>query len=307
MTARPHLDLMKRQRLVLATWQAADAGISARVLARRVISGDWRELTPRTVLTFAGEPSSAQLRIAGCLELGPSAVLAGNAAMCEWGWRGSTEEVDVIVPSASNLSRRRLPLWIHPRYGDPGESVMYGVPRTSAPRSILNAAAWARTDREASLLILSAAQQGLAGPEGLKREFNRLKRSRRAPLIRELIAEAAGGATSLPELDFGRMCRQRGLPEPRRQTRRRDAKGRTRYTDVEFDLPGGGLLIVEIDGAGHLDPRQSAADTVRMSALARATGAYVIRVQSWVLRTDPQPFFDELSEWLSQDTTRYVA
>jgi len=103
----------------------------------------------------------------------------------------------------------------------------------------------------------------------------------------------------MPELDFVRQCRKRGLPIPRRQTKRRDANGCRRFTDAEFDLQGGGLLIVAIDGAGHLEQEQVGSDAVRNSALARATGGHVLTVTSFVLRDDPEPFFAELERWLT--------
>lgn len=306
MTRNPPPDILRRQHLVLATWQGPKVGIQPRVLKRRLRSGQWQQLTTHAVLTAPIEPTPRQLRIAACLEFGPSAVLAGMAALAEWGWRGDYETVDVIVPPKSNL-RRTVPLWIRPRYTDAGQAVVASVARTSAARSALDAASWARSDRETAYILLSATQQRITSAGALSRELHLKPRRRRAPLIRELIGEAEGGTSSMPELDFGRMCRERGLPEPRRQTKRSDATGRTRYTDVEFDLPGGGLLIVEIDGAGHLDPSQAAADTLRTSALARATGAQILRVQSWLLRTDPDSFFDELSQWLGLDMSRYIA
>jgi very-short-patch-repair endonuclease len=53
-------------------------------------------------------------------------------------------------------------------------------------------------------------------------------------------------------------------------------------------------VIVEIDGAGHMDVAQWHADIVRHNGLAVGTGAVTLRVTAWEVRNDPDPFFDLL-------------
>jgi hypothetical protein len=48
---------------------------------------------------------------------------------------------------------------------------------------------------------------------------------------------------------------------------RREANGRARYVDAEFDLPDGAILAVEIDGAGHLDAENHSDDLTRQNEL----------------------------------------
>ena len=79
------------------------------------------------------------------------------------------------------------------------------------------------------------------------------------------------------------------------QTRR---VGGSRRTDAEFRLPGGRLLIVEIDGLGHLEAASWQADITRHNELALTTGALVLRITGWELRHDPDPFFQTLEQVL---------
>jgi hypothetical protein len=71
---------------------------------------------------------------------------------------------------------------------------------------------------------------------------------------------------------MGRLCRRAGLPPPRRQTRRHDGTGRLRFTDCEWLLPDGIVLILEIDGAFHMDADHWEDDLARQRRLS-ARGA----------------------------------
>jgi hypothetical protein len=71
------------------------------------------------------------------------------------------------------------------------------------------------------------------------------------------VADAAGGAESIAEVDFARLCRRHGLPEPSRQAVRVDAAGRRRYRDAYFDR---WRLQVEIDGSHHMQVNSWYAD-----------------------------------------------
>ena len=164
---------------------------------------------------------------------------------------------------------------------------------------MIDASAWARTDREATFIIASALQQHLTTPTALANTVRQRRRIKRARLLRSVVAEFVAGAHSMGELDFIRECRGRGLPEPRRQVRRRDASGRVRFTDAEFRSSVGRAIMVEIDGVGHMSTDQWLADMQRHNDLALATDALVLRVSAWELRHDPDPFFLRLAQALS--------
>ncbi len=99
---------------------------------------------------------------------------------------------------------------------------------------------------------------------------------RRAKRLKRVVGEIEDGSHSLAELGVIRMCRAEGLPEPDRQTRRRDASGRVRYTDAEWRLPDGRVVVLEVDGGFHMEVEHWEGDIARERDLV-TTGAIVLR------------------------------
>ncbi len=284
--------LMLRQRDLIADWQASEVGIAPRNL-RRACGRGWRQHGFHVFSDRDTDLTGAQRRMAAVLEFGPEALLTGRAALVEHGWSlEAGDHVDLIV--ARSLRGRRHPdlpwLRLHTTLATlPGR---HGVPpRVGVAQAAIDAAAGARTAREALLVIVSVAQQRLASPQGLRREALSRPRLAHRRWIDEALRELHEGATSTSEADFLRECRRRGLPRPRMQTRRVDARGGRRRTDAEFRAHDGRLVIVEIDGAGHLEVAQWHSDLARHNELAVATGALSLRVTGWEVRNDPDPFF----------------
>jgi hypothetical protein len=100
------------------------------------------------------------------------------------------------------------------------------------------------------------------------------------------LEELAQGSQSVGELDLVRMCRREGLPPPDRQTPRRDASGRLRYTDAEWRLTDGTVVILEVDGGFHMEVEHWEDDISRERDLV-ATGAIVLRCTGRELRDEP--------------------
>lgn len=283
--------LLRRQRGILADWQAGAVGLTRRRLVRAT-AGGWSQVSGHVFSDRDADLRDDQLRIAGLLEAGPGSALAGCSALVESGWRGS--ELGIVDVHTLRGRRHRgapCPGWL--RLHHPREEPRSGgfPPRTTVARAALDAATWARSDREAVMILASTIQQGLVTPGGLRRELQRGPR-RRAGTVREVLVDLADGATSSNEVAFLRECRRRGLPRPAMQTRR---VGGRRRTDAEFRLPDGRLLIVEIDGVGHLDVSTWHADITRHNELATETGALILRVTGWEVRHAPGPFFDLLT------------
>ena len=122
-----------------------------------------------------------------------------------------------------------------------------GLPRTRLEVAALRGAAWARTDRQAALVLCLAVQQRLTTGHRLLAALPRVRNRGRRPFVRQVLKDIADGAQSLGELDFAEMCRRHGVPPPDRQVLRHTALGRV-YLDARWD---GSRFVVEIDGAGH--------------------------------------------------------
>ncbi|MEK8226059.1 hypothetical protein NKG05_08230 [Oerskovia sp. M15] len=124
-------------------------------------------------------------------------------------------------------------------------------------------------------------------PERLWEQLDRVGKVRFHRLLRASIADIRGGADALSEIDFGKLCREHGFPEPRRQVRRQDGRGRWRFLDTEWDLPGGGRLVVEIDGIGHMEATRWYDDLLRDAELVPNDRTVTIRLPASAARIEP--------------------
>ena len=84
--------------------------------------------------------------------------------------------------------------------------------------------------------------------------LERNARVQRRELMLTTIGDIAGGSHALSELDFlNCVIRPYRVPPPDRQVARRDAHGKRRWLDAVREKA---RLIVEVDGAGHLEVTQ---------------------------------------------------
>jgi hypothetical protein len=79
------------------------------------------------------------------------------------------------------------------------------------------------------------------------------------------------------------MCRRSGLSLPHRQRPRYDRGGKRRWTDCEWHLPGGGVLVLEVDGGFHVEVLEWGADLKRARAITRRD-RLVVRCTAFELR-----------------------
>lgn len=112
-----------------------------------------------------------------------------------------------------------------------------------------------------------------------------MTRSPRRAFLDAVVADVTDGAHSLGELDFARMARAAGLPEPTRQAVCTGRNGRV-YLDVRWDDVG---LVVEIDGGHHTLALNPVDDALRQNERVVA-GERVLRMPVIGLRLVPQEF-----------------
>ncbi|WP_235944541.1 DUF559 domain-containing protein [Verrucosispora sioxanthis] len=267
--------------------------LSPKAIRHRVTSGRWRQVHRAVYVTHNGPLTREQLPWIAVLSVGPAAVLGGLSAAQAWGLRRHGDGIVHLLMPAEHRPRSLPPsVRVHRTTILADEDVLdVGQPRRTMPaRSIVDAAQWAAGDHEACAIIAAGFQQRLVGGDDVQRVLDRLPRARRRDLIRRTAVDAAGGAHSLPELEFLALVRRAGLPEPTRQVVRRDAAGRRRYLDALFEE---WRVLVEIDGGQHLDPAAAWADMRRQNDLWQR-GDRVLRFPAWATRHAPTQVITQL-------------
>ncbi len=264
----------------------------------------WRSICRDVVLTHNDRLSRAQQLWVAVLAAGAGARLAGQTAAAEQHVRGlRAEPIEILIPAGRHPTSRltglppdMAPVRVHRTTVLPPDHLQVGSPpRTSIARSVVDAAAWAPSDRAAQAVILSACQQRRVTPDALRKVVGALSRVRRRALIRRTIADAEGGADALSEVDFVTLCRRHGLPEPELQTPRRDAGGRTRYLDAYWPRA---RLHVEVDGAHHMSVEEWTSDMLRQNTVW-LSGDRILRFSAWLVRTQPALVAGQLRAALS--------
>ncbi|WP_245675487.1 endonuclease domain-containing protein [Micromonospora halophytica] len=284
--------LVFEQSGVVTTAQATRL-LTAGVVRGLVRSGRWRSVCRGILLTGNGRLTRDQQLWVAVLAAGRGAVLAGATAAAEAGVRGlRLAPLHVLVPAARRAARtvlRNLPIdmaavLVHRTAVLPQSHLQLArPPRTTTARALVDAAGWARDVDEAQTLLAAGCQQRRVTPEEIRAVVDALPRAPRRALIRQTVADIAGGAEALSEINFVRLCRRHGLPLPDLQHRRADAAGRVRWLDAYWREWG---VHVEIDGSHHMDVRHWAADMRRQNDIW-TTGDRILRFPAWLVRARP--------------------
>lgn len=261
-------------------------GISRHHVRNEVAAGRWLSLGRHTIRILCVETSPRAALWTAVWESGWGAVLDGAAALVAQGMTGfELSTIDVSVPKGARLHRVDG-VTPHLRR-DLGPIMGSGLPRVRPEVAMIRAAQWARSDRQAALLVCLPVQQRLVRPQAVLAAWARVQRSPRRELIRSVVGDVCDGAHSLGELDFAKLCRAYGLPLPRRQSVRTSASGRV-YLDVEWDG-----LVVEVDGAHHLAGLNPVDDALRANEVV-LDGTPVLRLPVLGLRLQKDAFMTQV-------------
>jgi len=289
-------DVASTQAGLVTRAQLAAVGVARWTVERRVATERWQLLSPTVVATTTGELTRSQRLWHAILHAGSGALVGGLSAAEDAGLRNWTrEELTIHVPYRNGRpdplpgirfvrSRRDLSAM---RAAD------CAPPRMRIEPAILLFAAADRSDRTAQGVVAAAVQQQLATPEALLDWLDRLRPLRRATTLRQALFDISGGAQSMAEIDIRRFCKRHGLRMPARQVKRRDATGRLRFTDCEWDLPGGLVAVLEIDGSFHMEVEHWEDDIARQRALT-APGRLILRCTARELRDDDAQLVQDL-------------
>lgn len=287
---RQAAELAAEQHGVLSRRQLYAAGITRAEVYANLRAERWQRTGRQTIAVHTGPLTARAREWVAVLEAGPRACLDGASALVADGLTGY--DLDLIrvsvprgakvfgIPGVDNRQSRRL------RADD---LVGSGVPRTRPEVAAVRAALWARSDRQAALVLTMAVQQRLTTAEIIGRAMLAVRRDRRRAFVHAVILDLLGGVRSLGELEVARECRRRGIPEPTRQVVRRGDAGRY-YLDIYWEEWG---VVVEVDGIHHSWANQVVGDALRQNNLA-LSGDVVLRLPLLGLRVAPDQFFAQI-------------
>lgn len=284
--------LAERQGGVVSRRQLWSLGITHDHIRNEVAAERWAALGRQSVAVHRG-PLTVEARAWSAVwEVGERiAALDGVTSLIASGLTGFDERALHLSVRHSHDIRSIEGLRIHKlirRLDD--ELVPSGIPRTRPAVAAVRAAGWAVSDRQAALLLLMPVQQRLTTPDALLSASRRCLGRRRRGFIRGVAGDVALGVQSLGELDFARLCRARGLPEPSRQVVRDGPRGRI-YLDVRWE---GRALVVEIDGTQHREGLAVSIDNLTRNAVV-LTGDRVLRIDRVGLRLHEDAFMDQVA------------
>ncbi len=289
--------LLRSQSGVATLDQLVACGLTRHEVAAQVAGHRWQRIGDRCVLTHNHVPTREQLRWLAVLDYRVPAALAGCTALEVAGFRYFGREfelVHVVIPRGAAY-RRLAGVKVHEsrRFTVRDIVHLHGCPVTPLPRAALDAAAWQPFPRYAAGLLAAVVQQRICDAEDLAHELRFVGRIRHKQTMRLTIQDVAGGAEALSELDVAALCRTFGICPPDRQVVRIDPAGRRRYLDCEWRLPDGSVVVLEIDGAHHMDERHWAADMKR-DRREVVRGRRVIRCTAYEARHEPDSIAEDL-------------
>ena len=289
------LDLLLFQQDNVISRRQALRHLSRKTLEHRLASGRWCVAHRAVYLAGTGPVSAEQRPWIAVLAAGDGrrALLGGVSALTALGLRGQASFLIHVLIPARRQDRDPPPgVLIHRTRTLPRQDIhRLGLPPCTMPaRSLVDAARWAGSDRDARALIATTLQQRLTTRDEVEAVLDRMPRVPRRQLIRESLTDAAAGSHSIAELDFVDLCRRYGLPTPTRQSTRVDGSGRRRYRDAYFEP---WRVHVEVDGAQHMDVEAWWGDMRRQNDLWTA-GDRILRFPAWVVRHRPDEVAGQL-------------
>lgn len=278
----------RRQAGLVTREQLTRLGVDRHRVRNQVRAERWREVSPTVLCTTTGTLTLEQRIWAGVLHAGAPAAAAGLTCAALWGLRRwDRAEVTVVVPKSDDIAPMDGIRFVETRRDIAVmTAAVPGPPRLQLEPALLLFASYTRSERTAAGVLAAAVQQQLTTPAALDAWLPRMRPLRRARMFAGILVDLSGGAQSVAEIDVGRLCERTGLVPPARQVLRRDRQGRRRYTDAEWDLPDGRVVVLEVDGGIHMEAETWWHDMARERELVIA-GKVVIRCSTVELRHDP--------------------
>jgi hypothetical protein len=289
--------LAEAQRGVLTRQQLIGLGVTLSSIDAQLSAQRWTKWGSHVVIMHNAEPTRAQLMWAAVLDAGHPAALASHTALELHGFKPFAKEasqIHLLIERGAKVTTHPMITVHESRRVKPEYHVqIQGLPCTEVARSAIDAAAWQPWPRFACARVAAVVQQRLCTAGDLERAMQYVGRVRHKAHLRESIRDIRGGSQALSEIDLVRLCRRFGLQEPDRQVKRSDQYGRLRYLDAEWRLANGRRVVLEVDGAHHLDVDSWQSDIRRERGVVIG-GAQVLRATSVEVRVEPSQIAADL-------------
>lgn len=272
--------------------ELATRGVDARTVRGHLRARRW-QLLGHAIVLHNGPISRSEREDCALVSCGPRAVLTSLTATARWGMTGwNRDAIYVLAPAGTR--EPYFPGLVMYRTVDWDAADIVPARRLHRPAGALILGTQAMpTVRAACGLLAAGVQQRLVRPEQLHAALARLPKLRHQHVLRLALSDIEQGAHALSEIDFVGLCRRHGLPAPIHQSVRTDPSGRRRYLDVRFRRSDGSILVVEVDGAWHLDPLSWVGDQLRQNEVV-IDGTSVLRFPSITVRSEELLVADQM-------------
>lgn len=270
------------------------SSIRAQVMAQR-----WQRFGYAVVLHNASLRDLEKARVAQ-FNCGPRAALTAFTGAHVRGLRGwERQTAHVVVPAGARVRLiDHVPTRVHwtSDWGAATENARNGV--VTLERAVVAAATVLPSTRSACGIVAASVQQRLTTADRLVACVDAQPRLTHRGALVAALADIGQGSQALSEIDFVRLCRTYGLPEPDRQAVRIEPSGRRRYLDAEWRRRDGRRVVAEVDGALHLIATTWWDDQLRQNEVVISDRS-VLRFPSVIVRHEDALVADQLGRMLA--------
>lgn len=286
--------LAKAQLGLVSRTQAIALGMTRTTIRERVAAARWQAMYPGVYLLGVVAPTWHQKVMGACLFAGPKAVASHRAAGVLWQMDGLVRApVEITVPHHEEAVLRLVAVHRSRKLDERDVTRRAGVPITVVERTLVDLGRYLEP-REVEKALESVLRRELVTPQAVWTYIQ--ERGGRLPGCRLLrgILMARGDAKpagSGGEVEFLRLLRRAGLPQPVRQFRLDLPSGRVAFLD--FAWPDVGLGM-EYDGYDtHGGRLAHAADLERQNEIV-SLGWTLLRYAGRRVRRNPAAVVDEV-------------
>ena len=287
-------EIASGQESVISLRQLRDNGVTRAATRHHLKVGRWAQRSSEVLTTTTGPLSQGQRLWVAVLHAGGDSLIGGLSATEVHGMKNwQRDDVTVLVNNPQSLEPLEGVVFFRTRRDLSTLSASTALPLCRLEPAVLLFSGYEFNQRTAHGAIAAVVQQRLTTPAKLRSALSSMSPLRRAKEFRLLLDDLEGGGQSLAEVDVKKACREFGVAPPTSQTRRRDRGGRTRFTDCEWRLTDGRVLVLEVDGSFHDDVLEASEHRARNRKLT-TTSRIVVQCSAYEVRHEPWEVMEDL-------------